>query len=94
MYAENLKKLRKTLKISAKQMSLDISVPEATIWGYEGGKRVPSLEFPLQLYRKYNVNLNWFITGEGEMFNPPKFEDVKEDLELKVLDILKKQGLI
>lgn len=69
MYSDNLKKIRKTLKLSVDKFANIVDIPAPTLWGYEGKKRLPSIELPIQLYKKLNVNLNWFISGNGEMFN-------------------------
>lgn len=91
---KRIQSIRKKLKLSQEEISTQIGISYRAYSSYERGDRKPSLEFLALLFEKYNVNINYIIVGEGDMFNPPKFEDVKEDLELKVLDILKKQGLI
>ncbi len=94
MYSENLKKLRKELGLSVEKLSDKLGIPASTIWGYEGNKRTPSIEFPIQLYRVLNVNINWFLTGEGEMFinRSPYFSD--NEFTNKVENILRKNNLI
>ena len=93
MFAENLKKIRKELHLSVDKMSETLGIPASTLWGYEGNKRTPSIELPIQLYRKYNVNTNWFLTGEGEMFNSTNFENVKTEVFQQVESILAKYGI-
>ena len=77
MYSSNLKKLREELGWSVNKLAKETDIPASTLWGYEGAKRVPSVEFPIQLYRKLNIirdgikcklNITWFLTGDGEMF--------------------------
>lgn len=94
MYGENLKKLRKKLSFTQEQMACELGIPVRTYTAYERKENNPPYFMLVTLYQKYNVNLNWFVTGEGEMFNPPKYDDVKDDLKIKVLDILKEQGLL
>lgn len=94
MYGKNLKKIRKRLDITQDKMAEMLGISARTYAAYERDENNPPYSMLVILHNNHNVNLNWFITGEGEMFNPPKFEDVKEDLEIKVLDILKKQGLL
>ena len=89
-----VQKLRKHLKLSQEEISTQIGVSYRAYSSYERGDRKPSFEFLALVYEKFNVNLNWLIVGEGQMFNPPKYDDVKDDLKLKVLDILKEQGLL
>lgn len=69
MYNENLKKIRKVLDISAQKMADSLNVSRGAIVQYETSKRKPSYEFIEALHTKYNVNLNWFVSGQGEMFN-------------------------
>ena len=80
MYAENLKKVRMSLGLSVNELADNIKIPARTIGGYERNERAVSLELVAQLSKIYNVNANWFVTGEGEMFNAPQFEQVKDDL--------------
>lgn len=96
MYAENLKKLRKQLNISVEKLAKSIDIPASTLWGYESKKRTPSIDLPIRLYRIYNVNTNWFLTGEGEMFNSPSqpINSTNSDLRSEVLKILKEEGVI
>lgn len=94
MYAENLKKIRSELRYSREELANILGIPERTLSGYERNERTPSIDIATRLCVNLNVNINWFVTGQGEMFNAPKYDDVKDDLKLKVLDILKEQGLI
>ncbi len=54
------------------------------------------MDFGLQLYYKLNINLNWFITGEGEMFNIKESSNNSsyKETEQIVIGILKEKGLI
>ena len=92
MYAENLKKIRKELNLSVEKFAQKLNIPASTIWGYEGKKRVPSIELTIQLYRIFNININWFISGDGNMFNSPQAN--KEDIRTEILKILKEEGVI
>lgn len=69
MYKENLKKLRIELNLSAQKLADKIGSTQVSVSNYETGKRKPSYEFMEALYKVYNVNLNWFVSGQGEMFN-------------------------
>lgn len=73
-------------------MAEKIGIPASTLWGYEGKKRVPSIELSIQLYNILNVNLNWFISGDGEMFVSK--DNIDDEFIRKVDIVLKKRGLI
>lgn len=80
MYAENLKKIRSLLGFSVNELADAIEIPARTLGGYERNERTPSIELATQLCKKLGVNANWFVTGEGEIFNPAEYEQVKDDL--------------
>lgn len=53
---------------SRKALAADLEMNPETLGGYERGDTVPDHAF-LTLYReKFGINLNWLITGEGDMF--------------------------
>jgi SOS-response transcriptional repressor LexA len=61
-------KLRKEKKISQKELANLINCSQPNISDYENDKISPSFA-ALEIIRKsYNINLDWLITGEGEMF--------------------------
>jgi len=91
IYAQNLKIIRENLGLSVAKFAQKLEMPAPTLTGYELGKRTPSIKLLIQLYTKLNVNLNWFVTGEGEMFNNTA---QNEDLTQKIEQILKNKGLI
>lgn len=94
MFAKNLKKVRQALGLSVAKFADKLEMSASTLTGYERGERTPSWNLFTQLYIKANVNMNWFISGDGEMFNPPQFEQVKDDLVLRVREILRSEGVI
>lgn len=94
MYGKRIKQIRSKLDISVAKLAAKIDIPERTIAGYEREERLPSIEFAARLSTILNVNANWFLTGKGEMFNPPKFEQAQEGLALEVRKILREEGLI
>lgn len=77
-YCTNLKKIREELNLSAQKLADKLGVSQSSIAQYEIGKREPNFNFILQLNIKLNINLNWFCTGEGNMFNHKTEEQRKE----------------
>lgn len=66
---------------SAFARSLDILYPAYN--RYEKGERKPAFEILEKMAKVHNVNINWLLTGEGEMFNsPPSLKLKKIPLEL------------
>jgi len=97
MYSENLKKIRLELKISAQKFADSLNVSRGSIVQYETGKRKPSYEFIEALHNLYNVNLNWFVSGQGEMFNKQQKASAgmtPEEVKSIVASYLKDNGII
>ena len=46
-----------------------------------------SLELVTQLCKKLNVNANWFVTGEGEMFKEKKENGLKEEIKMVIREM-------
>lgn len=93
MYSENLKKLRFELKLSARELAEKLGVSTGSIQNYEVSKREPNYNFMLLLCELLNVNLNWFVTGKGEMFNKTPNEELKNELRREFEELLKRRGL-
>ena len=96
MYTENLKKLRRELRLSAQKLADSMGISLITMQNYELGKREPKYSFLLKLLTDYNVNINWLMTGEGDMFLAAQNEP-PEDIQKLVSDLidakLKARGL-
>lgn len=94
MFGNRLKEIRKSLRYTQEEMATHLEIPYRTYTSYERGENKPSYSMLNDLCKKENVNLNWFVTGEGNMFNTPQFEQVQDELALKVRSILREEGLI
>ena len=94
MFGARLKKIRKRLNATQDMFAFELNMPSRTYASYEREENKPPYSMLLLLLQKYDINLNWFVSGEGKMFNAPEFEDVEDVMEAKVLAILKKQGVI
>ncbi len=68
IFAENLKKCRKKLGLSVASICESTGIPVRTWTAYERSERTPSVDFCSVVSKKYNINSNWLLTGEGEMF--------------------------
>ena len=63
-----LKKVRKRLHLNQDQLSEIAGLSKTTICDYEVGKTPPGINFLILLGKRYNVNLDYIVTGEGPMF--------------------------
>ena len=68
---DRIKKLMDHEQMTAVAFADSIGVSQATISHTLGDRnKYPSTDFIMRLHNKYKyINLNWLITGEGEMIN-------------------------
>ena len=86
---ERLKKLRSTLGYSQQAMADKLLIDVRKLRSYEYETKNFPVDFLLSLINVFNVNINWFLTGKGEMFLADE-----DDFTKKVEDILKIHKLI
>ena len=91
MYAGHLKEIRQKIGLSAAKMAERLDIPVSTFVSYERGDRTPSAAFLTRLYKIFDVNTNWYVSGEGSIFNNIDNDDA---LTLKIEKVLKQKGLI
>ena len=71
---ERIKNLRKNLNVTAKDFADVLQIPLRTIGSYERNEAQPSPKFFNALIDIYHVNINWLLTGEGNLFLSQKTE--------------------
>jgi transcriptional regulator with XRE-family HTH domain len=64
--AHRLKAWRHALGLTQEQFAQRCGLPKRTVIGYENGEREPG-SAALAAIARTGVNLNWLLTGEGEM---------------------------
>lgn len=94
MIANNLQKLRKTLMLGQKEFAVKLGINPLTYVNYERGDRKPPYEMLIKLSNDFDVNLNWLINNKGEMFNAQQPSASDDELEQKVVEVMKKYGVI
>lgn len=95
MLAERLKLLRQELGLSVAKLAEKLEMSANTITNYERNERTPNAILFVQMNKKLNVNLNWFVSGNGEMFeNNAEQDEQLEDLVARIVDKkMKERGL-
>ena len=94
MYGKKLKNIRKHFKLTQEEMAARLGIAVRSYAAYEREENNPPYSMLVLLCKEHNISLNWFVADIGEMFNVPKFEDVQDEITLKVESILKAKGLI
>lgn len=62
-----LRKIRKHMKLSQQKFSRKFGITQQTLSRYENNKLAIPDDLKISL-SQYGINMNWFLTGKGEMF--------------------------
>lgn len=65
---DRVSELRKALGLSQEEFGSKLGLVRSAISSYEGGRRNLSEQSIKSICREFNVNYNWLISGDGEMF--------------------------
>ncbi|GEM_PF-1893368 len=77
-FGNRLKEFRNLKNLDISQFALELNIPESDINLYEASEKEPDLKFFVNIYEKFNVDLEWLITGSRETMNKLKsLEDFK-----------------
>ena len=71
-----LKELRKVLGFTQEEISRDLGISKSTYVRYEASQMMPKIAVIGVLHNKYDVNINWFFSGKGNMFVDKTFYEV------------------
>lgn len=75
---KRIKELKAKLSITSSEMAKELDIPVRTIGSYERDEAQAGAKFFNALIEKYQVNVNWLLSGNGNMFISSKTEiDVK-----------------
>jgi transcriptional regulator with XRE-family HTH domain len=65
---KRFKQVRKKLSLTQTKLAEVIGCKQATIADYERERISPSAKVLSIISKNYNININWLLTGSGEMF--------------------------
>ncbi|MCP5105024.1 MAG: helix-turn-helix transcriptional regulator [bacterium] len=68
-FHSRLRMVRKALGFTQNTFCARIKVSKPTLVRYESGDRKPGSDFLALLANEFNIDMNWLITGKGEMFS-------------------------
>ena len=80
---DRIKTLRKTLKLSQEQFGKRIYVSQSLLTEMESGNRRVNERTIQLIVKEYNVNKDWIVTGNGDMFSAPP-PDIKKEQLVKI----------
>jgi len=61
-----------------KAFAVKLGMHPETLGGYERGDNFPDQAFLLRYKQEFSVNIDWLVTGEGEMFASPASFDMQQ----------------
>lgn len=67
--AEQLRHIRREKGLTQQQFATELEVSTATIASVENGSRDMPKNLMKSLVKKFGIDANWLLTGEGEMFS-------------------------
>ena len=80
-----VKEMRKHLNLTQTEFGDSLGVSRDVINSYERGRVTPSQTFVELLCMKYDVNPDWLLHGDGEMFRDRTVEDELQDFLANVV---------
>lgn len=85
-FCERLTNFRKKVASSASDFARSIGQQYPAYVKYERGERKPAFDILVKIATVHKVNINWLLTGEGEMFNSPslKLKKTPDDIRFAV----------
>ena len=75
-FGERLKEVLKKLSLTQTGLSKEIGTSNVVINRYIKDKTTPDYSFLNKLVNKFNININWLLTGEGSMFPSRNIEHI------------------
>ena len=67
-FGQRVRKVRKYLRISQKEFAVHLNISNTYLSEIESGKFRPGFEFFLNMVTKFDVNIKYLVTGEGDFF--------------------------
>lgn len=89
-----VKILRKQLGFSQEEFASKLGITKQAISNIETGKSSPSPVILFKMHKEMDINLNYVISGHGEMFTMDKNNEMlKETLMREFEQMLKSRGI-
>ena len=95
-YGEKLKQIRQKLLLTQDEFAGALEMKSRAYAAYERNENKPPLFMLEMLCNDYDVNLNWLISGKGNMFNsaPESISSSTKDEIIKTVEeYLKTRGI-
>lgn len=64
---KRFRRFRETIKKAQHELASELNIYQSTITNIERGKTFPNIKYLQHFYQKYDLNVNWLLTNEGDM---------------------------
>lgn len=89
--SEQLKSIRKEKCLTQQELANQLEVSTATIASVENGSRDMPKALMKSLVKKFGIDANWLLTGEGEMFKTGKEAEAAVAVSAPKIPILRQK---
>jgi transcriptional regulator with XRE-family HTH domain len=62
-----IKEIRKLKSMSGRDFAMSIGIDNSQYSKIESGKLMPTIQHLMEISSKYNVSIDWLLTGDGQM---------------------------
>lgn len=90
--AKRLKEVMEHKGLNIKTFAELLDIPYRTLQNYLLNERAPSAEVLIKVSDKLNVDLNWLMRGEGEMFSGSMNENRLSKKEKQLINYYRKMS--
>jgi transcriptional regulator with XRE-family HTH domain len=84
-----IKHIRSHVGLTQEKFGASLGVSKAVIYDLESGRAKPLYNFTAELKEKHNVNMDFFFTGKGNLFNSDLTFNVEKMVMTVDQDIIK-----
>ncbi len=88
MFAERLRQIRKERKITQVKLAEHLGISQGFLSAMEQGKKAPGSAVLIALSKFFDVNAQWFLTGEGKKYASHATYDLHDLLPPKLTEIV------
>ncbi|MDQ1355008.1 MAG: hypothetical protein QG657_5317 [Acidobacteriota bacterium] len=64
---KRFRQFRESIKKAQHELAAELNIYQSTITNIERGKTYPNIRYLIHFYEKYQLNINWLLTNNGEM---------------------------
>ncbi len=92
---QRMKMVRKILNKSQMTLAKELSISKQAVSNIENSKSMPSIPILSKLLIDFNVNINYLLSGEGEMFVHSELKEIslKDTILQEVEKYLDNRGI-